>query len=223
MVGLYAVVLVGTAVAGPGLDLGAAGGAGRPVPAARRLLGARLGVPDRRRSLPVEPPPARARLRLVQRLGGALRLRGGEHDDRLPGRALAADPARDRPRAPTRSSLAGMGLVLVAGGDRVARNRPRRQGGAGRDPGRDPRLGRDRADPAARLPQPGHLDPRRHARRRGALGRLGLRRDAGRARGRRLGLHRLRLRRRRRRGDPRRRPPRARGRSGSPCSASACW
>ena len=61
VVGLYAVVLVGTAVAGAGVDLGAAGRARRPVPAARRLLRAGLGVSDRRRRLPVEPPAARRR------------------------------------------------------------------------------------------------------------------------------------------------------------------
>ncbi len=49
----------------------------------------------------------------------------------------------------------------------------------------------------------------RHARRRGLVGRLGRRGHAGRARGRRLGLHRLRRLRERRRGDAGRRPPRA--------------
>ena len=79
-----------------GLGLGAAGRARRAVPAARRLRRAGLGVPDRRRRLPVEPPADRRRVRLVQRLGRDLRLRGGEHDGRLPRRAVGADAARDR-------------------------------------------------------------------------------------------------------------------------------
>ena len=223
VVGLYAVVLVGTAVAGPAwiwvLPVALAGQclllavyselasefpiAGGAYQWSRRLLGGSL--------------------RLVQRLGRALRLRRREHDDRLPRRALAADPARDRAdadgdrlrrdgadrRAARRSARSGstsLGRVVRAG---IAR--------------RGARLGRDRDRAAARLPRPGPLDPRRHARRRGALGRLGRSRrcwprsrsaagssSASTARS----------------ASPRRpatRPATCRGRSGSRCSASACW
>ena len=101
---------------------------------------------------------------------------------------------------------------------RHRRARARRQG---RDRRRDRRLGRHRARAAARLPRAGLLDLHRDARRRGAVGRLGRRRDARRARGRRLGVHRLRRLRRRCRGDAATPPATCRGRSGSRCSASA--
>ena len=61
--------LSGTDRGGRRLGLDAAGGARRPVFAARRLLRARLGVPDRERLVPVEPTDDRPALRLVQRLG----------------------------------------------------------------------------------------------------------------------------------------------------------
>ena len=99
VVGLYAVVLVGTVGRRAGVGLGPAGRARGPVPAARGVRRAGVGVPDRRRRLPVEPPADGWRLRLVRRLGGDLRLRGGEHDDRLPRRAVGADPGRDRAHA----------------------------------------------------------------------------------------------------------------------------
>ena len=97
----------------PGVGVGAAGRAGRPVPAARRLRRAGLRVPDRRRRLPVEPPADGRRLRLVQRLGRDLRVRRGEHDDRLPRRAVGADAARHRADRRTRSWSTGMVLVVV--------------------------------------------------------------------------------------------------------------
>ena len=103
VVGLYAVVLVGMVVAG-GAWLWVL-----PVALAGQclLLGGLLRaggeVPDRQRRLPVEPPADRAALRLVRRLGRAVRVRRGQHDDRLPGRAVGADAARASRRPRTRS------------------------------------------------------------------------------------------------------------------------
>ena len=100
VVGLYAVVLVGTISGGSGVGVGAAGRARRPVPAARGVRRARIRVPDRGRRVPVEPAPDRRGLRLVHRLGRDLRVRGGEHDDRLPRRPVGADARRDRAVTP---------------------------------------------------------------------------------------------------------------------------
>ena len=187
------------------VGVGAAGRARRPVPAARRLLRARGQVPARQRRLPVEPPARRATLRLVQRLGGAVRVRGGQHDDRLPRRAVGADPARDHADRhgdrPHRRD---------PGGDLLARQRARRRRAHGRAATRrrrrGARLGRRRARAAARVSRAGRLGAVRHVRRRGAVRRQHVRRAAGRARRRRLGVHRLRRLRRHRRGDPRRVP-----------------
>ena len=162
VVGLYAVVLVGTVVAGPGVGLGAAGRARRPVPAARGLRRARVGVPDRRRRLPVEPPPDGRRLRLVHRLGRDLRVRGREHDDRLPRRAVGADAARHRADAATRSSSTGMVLVVVCAVGGRARRRRARPGGQGS--GSPPRSSRRSGSALALLlvfRDAGLLDPRR--------------------------------------------------------------
>ena len=101
VVGLYAVVLVGMLVAGPAwvwvLPVALAGQclllavyaelasefpiAGGAYQWTRRLVGPQL--------------------RLVHRLGRGLRLRGREHDGRLPRGAVGAHAARHRGRAPT--------------------------------------------------------------------------------------------------------------------------
>ena len=103
VVGLYAVVLVGMAVAGAAwvwvLPVALAGQC--LLIAVYSELAAQ--VPARQRRLPVEPPAGRAALRLVQRLGRAVRVRGRQHHDRLPGRALGADAARDHADRRTRS------------------------------------------------------------------------------------------------------------------------
>ena len=93
--------------------MGAAGRARRPVPAARGLRRAGVGVPDRRRRLPVEPPPDRRGIRLVHRLGRHLRVRGGEHDDRLPRRAVGARRSLGIAVTPNRIVVTGMVLVVV--------------------------------------------------------------------------------------------------------------
>ena len=104
VVGLYAVVLVGTVVAGPAwvwvLPIALAGQclllavyaelasefpiAGGAYQWSRRLMGGAV--------------------RLAQRLGGDLRVRCREHDGRLPRRAVGADARRHRADARTRSS-----------------------------------------------------------------------------------------------------------------------
>ena len=93
------------------------------------------------------------RLRLVQRLGRDLRLRGREHDDRLPRRAVGADPARASSPRPNAIVATGMVLVARLRGRRRARHRRARPGDQGRDRGRGDRVGRDRARAAARLPR----------------------------------------------------------------------
>ena len=222
VVGLYAVVLVGTAVAGPAwiwvLPVALAGQclllavyselasefpiAGGAYQWSRRLLG---GV-----------------LRLVQRLGRALRLRGGEHDDRLPRRALAADPARRSSRRPH---------AIVAGRDRAVVAARRSGRSASTCSARVVRVGilaevlasvGIAARAAARLPRPGLLDPRRDARRRGALGRLGRWRRCwprSRSAAGSSSASTARSASPRRPATP---PATSRARSGSPCSASAC-
>ena len=103
VVGLYAVVLVGMVVAGGAwvwvLPVALAGQC--------LLLGGLLRaggeVPARQRRLPVEPPAGRAALRLVHRLGRAVRVRRGQHHDRLPRRAVGAGAARRSRRPRTRS------------------------------------------------------------------------------------------------------------------------
>ena len=117
---------------GARVAVGPAGGARGAVPAARRLLRAGLSVPDRRRRLPMEPPPDRRLVRMVQRLGRRLRVRSREHDDRLSGRALAAHPARNRPDA----ALGGArwdGSARRLRRDRLARGGCPRQGRARRE------------------------------------------------------------------------------------------
>ena len=120
--------------------------------------------------------------------------------------------ARRRADARRGSCSPGMVLVLVCAARRRARRRRARAGrckaGIAAEIVASVGIG---ARAAARLPRPGPLDPRRHARRRGAVGRLGRRGDARGARGRRLGVHRLRRVRRRLRGDARRRAPRPAG------------
>ena len=63
-------------------------------------------------ALPVEPPAARRRIRLVQRLGRGVGLRGRQHHNRLPRGPVGARAARDRGHAvgPRRY---GMVLVVV--------------------------------------------------------------------------------------------------------------
>ena len=222
VVGLYAVVLVGTLVAGPAwvwvLPVALAGQclllavyaelasefpiAGGAYQWSRRLIGGSYGW--------------------FTRLGRDLRLRGGQHDDRLPRRAVGADAARDRGRRRTRSSSPGMVLVRGLRARRRARRRGPEPRGQGRDRGRGRRLGRHRPRAAARLPRrrTSRSSPTRSAPRRSPAARS-RRRAARGARGRRLGLHRLR---RAASAPPRRRAtPRGtcRGRSGSRCSASA--
>ena len=192
----------------PGLGLGAAGRARRPVSAARGVRRARLRVSDRGRRVPMEPPSDGRRLRLAQRLGGDLRLRGGQHDDRLPRRSLGAhsgrhhaDPECDRgDRDGSRHRLRDRRRT------RDRRARPCDQSGHRR---RDRRVGRDRTGAPARLPKAGRLHPHADARRRGALGWIRRRRHARSPCRRRLGVHRLRRLRRRLRGDERRGAPRS--------------
>ena len=112
VVGLYAVVLVGTTVAGPAwvwvLPVALAGQC-LLITVYSELA---VGVPDRRRRLPVEPPAYGRRVRVVQRMGGDLRVRGGQHDDRLPGRPVGAHARWGSSRPRTRSSRRGCCLVL---------------------------------------------------------------------------------------------------------------
>ena len=218
VVGLYAVVLVGTVVAGPAwvwvLPVALAGQclllavyaelasefpiAGGAYQWSRRLIGGAL--------------------RLVRRLGRGLRVRGGEHDDRLPRRAVGAHAARRSSRRRTRSSSTG--IVLVRG--LLARGRARHRRA---EPG-----GQGRASPPRSLASVGiglalllvfrEQDLSILTDTLGAEALSGGSRSrgaAGRARRRRLGVHRLR---RRASARPRRRAtPRAtcRGRSGSRC------
>ena len=82
-----------------GVGVGPARRAGGPVPVAGRVRGAGVGVSDRGGRVPVEPSADGRHVRLAQRLGGDLRLLRGEHDDRLPRRAVGPHARRHRAHA----------------------------------------------------------------------------------------------------------------------------
>ena len=181
VVGLYAVVLVGMVVAGGAwvwvLPVALAGQC--LLLAVYSELAGEVAAGQRR--LPVDAPADRPALRLVHRLGRAVRVRRGQHDDRLPRRAVGADAARHHAdRARDRDHRRAAGPALLAG----------------------QRLRRRRAKVALRLGVAAEavasvgiglalllvfreqraVGAVRHVRRRGAERRLDLRRAAGRAR-----------------------------------------
>ena len=155
VVGLYAVALIGTALAGPAwiwvLPVALVG----PVPAARRLLRARRRVPGHGRAVPVDAPADRAALRMVHRLGRGVRVPRGEHDDRLPRRAVAADRCSGSIRRPSGSSRPGWCsscLAAVAGSRGIDVLKRVVQGGIVAE---GIALVRHRRRPSARLPRAG--------------------------------------------------------------------